>query len=299
MLLKARTEPVELRALHLLNSRMSLPANERTRIENLEKGYQGEMMFDQLTDKLQSEVFVLNDLCLEHNNSIFQIDTLIISQDTSYLIEVKNFEGDFYYDSDNFFSIKKTELKNPLDQLKRSKLLLSQLLRSHGYHLNIEGYVIFINPEFTLYQAPIHTPIIHPTQINRFMKKLNQKSAKLNGVHKKLADQLIAQHQILYPRLPPYTYEQLKKGINCSICKSYITSDVIRKTKCNMCGHEEAIESVILKSVEELRLLFPNLIITTNIVYEWCDVIMSRRRVATVLKENLKLMGFGQWTYYE
>ncbi|WP_234978446.1 nuclease-related domain-containing protein [Bacillus tuaregi] len=299
MLLKERTMPIELSALRSLDARIDLSTEEKGRLMRLEKGYQGEVMFDLLTEKLQSEVFILNDLCLEFNRSVFQIDTLLISQDTYYLIEVKNFEGDAYYANEGFFSINKTELMNPLDQLKRSKLLLSHLLRSLGYHSNIEGYVIFINPEFTLFQAPIHAPIILPTQINRFMKKLQQKSAKINVHYRKLADQLISQHQILPPRLPDYQYNQLKKGVACPKCHSFITSEVIRKAKCMVCGFEEGIDTVVLRCVEELRLLFPDTMITTNIVYDWCDVIVSKKQIARILKENYNVIGYGKWTYYE
>jgi len=299
MLLKERAIPAELKAMRSLNTRMNLSANEKARLKNLEKGYQGEIMFDQLSEKLQSEVFILNDLCLEHNNSIFQIDTLIISKDTHYLIEVKNFEGDFYYENDSFFSLNKTELKNPLDQLKRCKLLFSQLLQSQGYHVNIEGYVVFINPEFTLYQAPINEPIIYPTQINRFMKKLNQKPSKLNEIHKRQADKLISQHQISQPRLPPYQYDQLIKGIFCSECHTSISHVSVKNVKCHICGHEESVETAILRCVEELKRLFPDIKLTTKVVFEWCRVIESKKQITRILKENFNVIGYGKWTYFE
>jgi len=84
LLLKDRTEWDELKVLRLLNSRMILPADKRNRLANREKGFQGEKRFDQLTTELELDMTVLNDLCLEYNHSIFQIDTLIISQKTIY-----------------------------------------------------------------------------------------------------------------------------------------------------------------------------------------------------------------------
>ncbi|WP_338450562.1 nuclease-related domain-containing protein [Niallia oryzisoli] len=301
MLMKDRTESDELKTLRLLNSRMILPPNAKNRLANLEKGFQGERMFDQLTKELDSNMLVINDLCLENNQSIYQFDTLIFSYELIYLFEVKNYESDAYYEADSFYTFSNNELKNPLDQLKRNKSFLRQLLRSLGFQLPIEGYAIFINPEFTLYQSPKNSPIIHPTQVNRFIKKLNHSSTKLNAMHMKTADRLIAMHQKHnpYTRLPSYKYEQLTKGIMCPKCNSFITSAVIRKAQCNQYGYKEDIDSVILRSIEDMRLRFPNIIITTNNVYEWCNVIVSRKRVATILKEKLKLKGYGQWTYYE
>jgi hypothetical protein len=303
MQLKLRSVSNKLKILRSLNARMELPLNEKKYHFKLEKGYQGELMFDQLTAKLQNDMYVLNDLWLEANNTVFQIDTLIISQDTIYPIEVKNYEGDHFYDSesDSFLTLNKTEKRNPLDQLKRCKSLLRQLLHNHGYHLPIEGYVVFVNPEFTFYQAPLNMSMIFPTQLNRFIKKLNEIPSKLNMKHKKLADLLISLHQneSPYTQLPPYTYEQLKKGIICVSCHSLTVSVQGGKCVCNQCGHEEAVESAIIRSVEELRLLFPDRKITTNGVFEWCEVIGSKKRIRRVHMQNFKVKGYGRWFYFE
>jgi hypothetical protein len=301
MLLKSRSMSKELIILKSLNIRMVLPEKAKRRYLNLEKGYQGEVMFDQLTDKLQSNVIVLNDLCLEYNNSIFQIDTLIISQETIYPIEVKNFEGNFYYESDSIQTLSNNEINNPLDQLKRINSLLRQLLQNIGFQIPIEGFVIFINPEFTLYQAPLNKPFIFPTQLNHFIKKLNHLPSKLDGKHKKLANQLISMHQTVspYTKLPPYNFEKLKKGPICVICNSFMTLSANGKSIECKNGHKEDIVSAILRSVDEIKLLFPDKKITTNCVYEWCKVIESKKQICRILKQNFKLMGVGKWTYYE
>lgn len=300
-LLKIRTVSKELSALRSLNTRMELSAKEKQHYLHLEKGYQGEVLFDQLTDKLQTDIFVLNDLNLEYNNNFFQIDSLIISQETIYLFEVKNYEGDYIFESDNFQTVSRNEIQNPLDQLKRSKTLLRQLLKSLGFHLPIEGYVVFINPEFTLYQAPLNAAIILPTQLNRNMKKFNQIHSKLTAGHQTLAEQLISIHQKAFPftKLPLFNYDQLKKGILSSECHSFMRASGESKVVCDKCGREEDVESAVLRSVEEIKLLFPDIKITLNIVYEWCKIIESKKKIRRILKENFLLNGYGQWTYYE
>lgn len=75
MLLRGRTESYELLALRFLNSRMKLTEQEKFRLLNLEKGYEGEVKFDQLAEGLHEERYIINDLLLEINNSYFQIDT--------------------------------------------------------------------------------------------------------------------------------------------------------------------------------------------------------------------------------
>ncbi|MFS0708961.1 hypothetical protein AB6N22_12800, partial [Kocuria palustris] len=67
----------------------------------------------------------------------------------------------------------------------------------------------FVNPEFTLYQAPLDIPFIFPTQLHRFIQSFNKIPSKLNGQHKSLAGFLIKQHQdeSPYHRLPTYDYD--------------------------------------------------------------------------------------------
>ncbi len=99
----------------------------------------------------------------KQNNTTFQIDSLIITSGTIYFFEIKNYESDYYYESDRFYKNPKTEITNPLHQLSRSELLLRQLIQSIGFNIPVSASVVFINPEFTLYQAPLNKPLFsHP-----------------------------------------------------------------------------------------------------------------------------------------
>ena len=55
----------------------------------------------------------------------------------------------------------------------------------------------------------------------------------------------------------------------------------------------------ILRNVGEIRLLFPEMKITTNLVYDWCVVIELKRTIKRILVRNYKKIGVRQWTYYE
>lgn len=122
MAYKERIESEELKLFRSLNNRMVLPSKEKKIYLYLEKGYKGEVMFDQLTDeRLDPKKFlVLNDLRLETNSTNFQIDSFLIGQGTHFPCEVKNYEGDYYYKSDQFYVMNDTVIQNPLDQIKRS-----------------------------------------------------------------------------------------------------------------------------------------------------------------------------------
>ncbi|MGG3466461.1 nuclease-related domain-containing protein [Neobacillus pocheonensis] len=214
---KTRTESNELKLLRILNTRMDLSAEVKKHYLNLEKGYEGEVKFDLLTEKLQSECFILNDLLLKLNNSNVQIDTTIIFQQTVNFFEVKNFNGDFTLENGIFKKIKGKEYQNPVDQVNRGKSFLRPLLKDLGCNLPIEANAVFINPEFTLYHASPNLPFIFPSQLNLYMKKLNIRQSSLNHQHKLLAEKLVFLHQTKSPFSiqPEYEYKNFHKGFTC------------------------------------------------------------------------------------
>jgi hypothetical protein len=301
MAYKDRSESLLLKTLRILNRHIELTADDKKYYLNQEKGFKGEVQFDLLTEKLQSNCYTLNDLQLDFNKSSFQIDSSLIYQETYFHLEVKNYEGEYCYENGNFKVLNGNDILNPIDQLKRGNLLLRQLLKSLGSQLNVESYVIFINPYFTLYQAPPDLPIILPTKLERFLKSLEKKPCRLNGSHKNLADKLISLHQTEspYTQLPSYEYDQLKKGITCNKCYSFSVSVLGKKVVCQSCGCEEMVTSAVMRMVGEFKLLFPDRKITTNVIHDWCRVVHSKKTINRILGKNLIIKGVHQWTYYE
>ena len=213
---------------------------------------------------------------------------------------MKNYEGDFYIERDLWYSTSGNEIKNPLFQLNRSESLMRRLIQDYGLNLSLESCLIFINPEFTLYQFPLKLPIIFPTQLNRYMKNLYMKSSKLNEKHTRFAEYLVSQHlnESSYTRSPEYRYDQLQKGITCASCSSLLTSLSEKKLVCGECGCKEDIESAILRSVHEFQVLFPERKITTNGIHEWVKVIESKKTIRRILRRNFKLLGHAQKSHY-
>lgn len=301
MLYKPRTKPTALKVLEFLNLRMKLTTKDKQHYFSQLKGYEGEVIFDSLTEKLQCECFIVNDLLLEINNTTFQIDSLLILQDGIYLFEVKNLEGDYYYESEKLFKKPNTEIVNPLHQLSRAESLLRQLLLKLGYTLPIHASIVFINPTFTLYQAPLNQPIIFPTQIKNYLSQLNATPSKLSKWHEKLADQLTSLHitESPYKKIPSYNYNQLRKGITCFQCHSFSVSVEKRKCVCHNCSYKESIYHAVLRTINEFQLLFPTERITTNIIQDWCQIVQSKQVIRNTLTANFNAVGINQWTYYE
>ncbi|GGA73979.1 nuclease-related domain-containing protein [Ornithinibacillus halotolerans] len=303
MIYKKRTKSKELRILEILNQRMDLDTNAKKHYLNLKKGYEGELIFDGLTEKLQCECLILNDLLFEMNNTLFQIDSLIILQKKIYFFEVKHNEGDHKYESGNFYKLPNYLISNPLDQLSRSDTLLRQLLSKLKYNLPIEPNVVFINQKFTLYQAPLDQPIIYPTQVRNYLSNLNATPSRLTNRHRELAEKLVSLHIVEspYDKLPEYEYGDLRKGIVCLKCESFL-EDIegkIKYTTCKNCGSIELTDNAILRTINDFKLLFPNEKLTTKTIFEWCKVVKSERKIRNILLKYYKKSGEHRWSYYE
>ena len=234
----------------------------------------------------------------------FQLDHLIICPTKVYLIEMKNYEGDYFIQNGNWYTAaRKKEIRNPLHQLKRSEIMLRHQLQELGYNHPIESFVIFINPAFTLYQAPMDLPIILPTQIKRFVNQLNRSgtSSTITEHQKRLTNLLIARNrkQSAYEKLPQYHFEQMKKGIICHLCTNFLSIHGRKKLICESCGYMENFYTGVLRSILEFQCLFPNKKITVNTIHEWCELFQTKSFIRRMLKKYLISVGTSRKsTYY-
>lgn len=294
--------PTELALLTQLRSRMKLSQQAELNLDNLQKGYLGEKFFyDRLAANLTIDYILLNGLLLESNQTEFQIDHLLICQNTLYLFEIKNYAGDFYRQDNKWYAAPSgKEIRNPLHQLERSEFFLRSLLQSLRVSLEIKAYIVFVNPEFMLYHAPMHQSLIFPAQINRFINKLKATPSVLTRKHERLANHLVSSHLTTsaYERLPEYDYQQLRKGITCKHCGKFLSSYSQRNLFCTICKRLETNESALLRNVQVFNLLFPNEKITTNVIYDWCDHLIPLSAIRRILKKNFRYKYSGRYSYY-
>jgi hypothetical protein len=293
--MKPRYESKELKIMRSLNVRMKLSQKDKNYLDNLEKGYMGEKRFDLLAEPFLVGKVVLNDMLLEHNNTVCQIDSLILSTPKINLIEIKNIEGDYYIEREHWYSTSGNVIKNPLHQLQRNEIVLRGLLKKSGYNLPIEPYLVFINPEFHLYDSSRNLPIIHPAQLNRFLNYL-KKTPPQSKEHSQLAQQLLTHHltENPYSKVPNYQYDQLKKGIYCPHCFTVYSRLERTSLNCKNCGKTEEYQGAVLRTVVEYQLLFPHKNITTNDIHEWCHIIKDKSSIRNILMSNYLRVGHSK-----
>ncbi|MEH7176276.1 nuclease-related domain-containing protein [Neobacillus vireti] len=296
MIFRARPENMKLILLQYLHPRMVFNEGQALTFFTIEKGYEGELKSDDWLKGLADEWLILNDLLFDYHGSRFQIDTLLIAYEKLYILDIKYWEGDHTFKEDKWSTPTGKPEKNPLHQLERCETLFQRMLHEWGFHYSIESYLIFNHPEFHLYTTSNNPAIIFPTQLNRFLKKLNTRQVKLHKRYYELAQQLVDRNieDSPYERIFSYTYDQLKKGITCPECRAIYEGALL----CKNCGYVDEAETAILRSVREFILLFPERKITTNEIYEWCGGIRSKKVIRRVLGRDFKLVGHRTSAHY-
>ncbi|MFA9557904.1 nuclease-related domain-containing protein [Evansella sp. AB-rgal1] len=299
--MKPLSPPLNLQVFRSLHPRMALSENEMKYYHSLEKGYIGEQRFIWLLEKLhgESDILIFHNLVFEVNNSIFQIDTLIISSQNIYLSEVKNYTGDYWLEG-NKLCIGSLKITNPVHQLHRSETLFQQLLDQNSLHFQLQSNVIFNNPEFHLYNSTQELPFVFPPQLKRHLQKLNLGSSILSPKHHQLASFLLSIHNdnLERAKLPKYNIHTLKKGIICPWCNSFLNMFSKNKMKCIQCKFIEELDDSVMRSIKEYVLLFPNKPITVTDIIEWCNVFNTRKTVLRILTTKFCSINKGSASHY-
>ncbi|WP_062532677.1 nuclease-related domain-containing protein [Jeotgalibaca dankookensis] len=279
MLIKERNEPINLKIMTALNTRMSLSKEHQRYYHNLKSGYEGECLFDQyVKEYVPLSCAVLNDLQLKIYTTDFQIDTLIIHDQTISIYEIKNYQTDITYHHNNFITKSGTIITNPLGQLNRTETALRNWLKLNRLTYDVEAYVCFINPEAMIYGAPYHPNIIYACQLSRHLKNLNPHTSKAEQLMKTLMENHIADFRS-GKDLPDYQKETIKKGVACRYCHSFETKIKDRTTYCLTCGQTESTQETMNRQIAEFQVLFPEELLDTAVLHDWCKKQVSKQRL--------------------
>src|SRR5699024_7950614 len=119
--------------------------------------------------------------------------------------------------------------------------------------------------------------IIFPTQIDRFIQKLNGQAVRITQKEKVLTQTIYREHIEKNPfeKLPSYHFEGLKKGIFCLKCNRSMKQSGKNLIQCLAHSHHELVDSAVLRSVLEFSILFAEKKITTTQIHEWCGGVVS------------------------
>lgn len=293
-----------LQKLELLNVYGTLTFEQSLMYERLKRGFNGEkQLASRLNSSLLDNYTAIYDLRLKVNESEIQVDCLLLIGQKIFLFEVKNYRGNYLFKNNQWFLASSgKEIKNPLHQVQRSELLLQEFFSEHHLSHPFSSKLIFIHPEFHLYQAPMHTSIIFPAQMEQFIQSLHLESAKpIEESFYTIADTLRKHHQTtsLYEQIPDISFSQLKKGIFCKQCKSVMAPFTHKTFVCRICKQKESKEKAVLRTIYNYQILFPDERITPERIFIWIGKTVSKRTIQRILIKHFSIHKNGPETFYQ
>src|SRR5690625_6055326 len=103
MILKPRKKPLPLQKLEAAIPRLEPNhrklADMKEELARRMKGYIGEKKTDYHLEDLANKATILHSVCLEQNGKEFEMDTILITSQTLYIIESKNYERTITFDT--------------------------------------------------------------------------------------------------------------------------------------------------------------------------------------------------------
>ncbi|SEK50307.1 Nuclease-related domain-containing protein [Carnobacterium iners] len=287
MIYSKRTKPISLVIMESLERRTTLSRKHIHYLNALQKGFEGELAFDCMTEELGLGCIVINDLFLKPKMSnAFQVDTLIVIGETLYLYEIKNYSGEYDYGSEMLLKKPDFEISNPLIQVQSTKNKLKIFLKELGYVFEVKAFVVYVHPEFTLFHAPEDKTMILPTQLKGHFATLRNEMATMEKLPKNFIKDFMM-HKVKQPAftddIPNYQSSDLKNGMRCEECGGFELSIYRQAYQCGNCDYKNNLNSVVLSSVIEYKQLFPANKLSTLIVYNWCNQKVSKKRIRRAL----------------
>lgn len=301
MIIKPRKKSINHLVLELLHYRAVFSFQEQSQFENQVKGYEGEQRFDVFLDRLGQKGFVVNDLFLSSQNTHYQFDAIVVINEQIIIYEVKNYAGRYSYEDGVLLSDTGYSIQDPVGQVNRKKSYLHNFMRKNGYASIIQAYVVYINPDFYLYNLPPMDSITFLGQLERHFDDLAKTAHRVSLPNQKIAQTLVQHHNENYrpDNLPIYEFKNLKKGVLCKKCFSFDGENRRQSRICNTCGYKEKTTDAIYRSVLEFQVLFPDNPVTMSAIHEWCKGVYSQRQIRYLLNSKMKRCFKGPFTYYK
>ncbi|MET3699495.1 nuclease-like protein [Bacillus oleivorans] len=275
MIVKGRKFPLEIKALTVLRTRILQGHPQRKNIEDRiatkKAGYYGEKEVDYFTSLLPNEKFnIFQDLRLPNKNSFFQIDSLLITPNYALLLEVKNIQGQLYFDpvSNQFtrkFNGVESRFTEPILQSRRLKYQLHEWMKLHKMpDMPIEYLFVNSNPtaifNFPDNKHPFYDRIIHADylleKISEFDRKYKQSVITPKQIQL-IRSNLINEHtESKADVLKKFSIDKsdIITGVQCPNCRKIPMERINTAWLCSLCQHQSKVAHI--PTLEEYVLLF-------------------------------------------
>ncbi|RYG71612.1 NERD domain-containing protein [Lentibacillus lipolyticus] len=215
-------------------------------------GYDGERHVDyKLSTYPRKDFFIFRGLRLANPPFHFQMDTLSLTRRFICILEIKNQQGVFKYDSKQRQLTQEIDgkiisYKDPILQAEAQKSHLREWLAMHGiFNIPIETLVVIAYPSTiieNIHDDPdVYNKIIHRESLHEHLDRLNGKypdTILTNAKLKNISHALVDENTPLRTNpleLHGVSDKHLIKGIPCPTCYSTPMKRLYRNWKCPAC----------------------------------------------------------------
>ncbi len=257
-----RTKPFELQYLENLQKRVRLNRNEYAGLLSLKRGYHGEISFDKLVcDYFGSPELVLDDINLCCEDEVVQIDKIIITTGTAYIIDVKNYRGEYCYRENGWYFNGKIMSHNIFRQIDRAHDILEKIFVKTSVNLQIERVLVFMDPGMKL---EIKQQLVQkvktfgevPSWLLDLQNTVGTNSAKLQSTVSMVTGAFNRYEIKRYRPLNDLGSHKLKTGIMCPKCGNFSWQQQRKYFQCSCCHFCEAKERAYVRTICEYGVLF-------------------------------------------
>ena len=270
MILRQRQKPIVLEKLEVLSNRLlpdnpELPKIERE-VAQRQAGYKGELRLDYFLRYLPQTYSILNDVTLVLDNVKTQFDSIIISNQAIYLIEVKNITGTVTVDT----TLRQFTRENgqglegfddPITQVENATLFLNKWLRAH----HLEGLPVFnfiaIASSKTIINVTGDEPPPRFTYVNAIPGRIIAMNEKLEKSNHQLKTSIIQKLQentatfdfdiFKYFRIQP---SDIQTGVQCPACGALTMIWKRENWRCSTC--QRAASYAHHQALRDYQILF-------------------------------------------
>lgn len=141
----------ELQYLQTLEKRCLLEEEAKQKLQKLERGFTGEVENDRIANLFVASDHMIDNftICSDYG-TIVQIDKLVISETTAYVIDMKNYQGDCQLENGQWTIGSLVLEHNILEQLRRAVRVVENIFKKKAVPLDVKGVLMFMNPATTV-----------------------------------------------------------------------------------------------------------------------------------------------------
>lgn len=261
--------------LEVLESRMQLDNTRKVELERLNNGFIGEQYFDDIIEPFVEthNLIHIKDILFEYDEGKkeIQIDNIVIANDTCYIFEVKKYQFNLCIDDRGFFYYEDGKEFTSLNtQVEKQKGEVRQLLNEVGYPMAINHFIVFVNPERTVFGLQRKHNVLTRAILNDFLEqkmKPNRKDysffvSAINERRLKISK---------YAEFYKIDLDLLNKGVYCASCQNRMRRTSRYYFTCYRCEVRLGTLDAVKLLIRELRLLNPEHKITSKLIRRLSD----------------------------